>query len=163
MTTFWATNDPREAFAVGDRVAVVDRGRIRQIATPEDLYQKPVDRFVAEFVAAPDVSMIPGRVTGPSVDVVGGSLVLNASVPDQDVEVGVLAHHWEIVEVAGIPVTVESREFLGDRFAVEVRLGSRNVRVRIEENPPDVGEEIQIYTHRFTLFDRSGRRLTTVG
>lgn len=44
------THDQAEAMAVADRIAVLDKGRIRQIASPEDLYERPVDEFVADFI-----------------------------------------------------------------------------------------------------------------
>ncbi|MGB0411878.1 MAG: ABC transporter ATP-binding protein [Pikeienuella sp.] len=44
------THDQDEAMAVADRIAVLDKGRIRQIASPEDLYERPVDEFVADFI-----------------------------------------------------------------------------------------------------------------
>ena len=44
------THDQDEAMAVADRIAVVDKGRLRQIASPEDLYQRPADAFVADFI-----------------------------------------------------------------------------------------------------------------
>lgn len=50
MTTVYVTHDQREALTMSDRVAVIDKGRIMQLDTPRHLYERPCDRFVAEFI-----------------------------------------------------------------------------------------------------------------
>ncbi|KAB8309550.1 ABC transporter ATP-binding protein [Erwinia endophytica] len=52
MTAVYVTHDQQEAMALGDRIAVLERGRIAQIATPQAIYQHPATRFVADFVGA---------------------------------------------------------------------------------------------------------------
>ena len=141
---------------------VLDRGGVRQIAPTEDLFQRPTDLFVADFVSSPALSVIEGRVRGSSVEVDGGALILREAVRDQDVQVGVFAHHWEIVDAGGIPVTISGSEFLGDHFVVSAGLGSRIIRIRMDADPPPTGSQIQVYTHRYLLFTRGGRRLATV-
>jgi putative spermidine/putrescine transport system ATP-binding protein len=50
MTTVYVTHDQREALTMSDRIAVIDQGRIRQIDTPKAIYERPANRFVAEFI-----------------------------------------------------------------------------------------------------------------
>ena len=50
MTTVYVTHDQREALTMSDRIAVIDRGRFRQIDKPQDLYERPGNRFIAEFI-----------------------------------------------------------------------------------------------------------------
>ena len=62
-TTFLVvTHDQEEAMTMADRIAVMDRGRLVQVATPGDLYEQPQTRFVAEFVG--DINLLEGRVAG---------------------------------------------------------------------------------------------------
>ena len=60
LTTIFVTHDQSEALSLSDRIAVVAEGRIRQIGTPDEIYRRPADRFVASFVG--DVSVLPGRL-----------------------------------------------------------------------------------------------------
>jgi len=61
-TTFvYVTHDQVEAMTLGDRIAVLNEGRIEQIATPEHLYDFPLNRFVAEFIGSPPMNFIGGR------------------------------------------------------------------------------------------------------
>ena len=50
MTTVYVTHDQREALTMSDRIAVIDKGRFRQIGAPRDIYERPVDRFIAAFI-----------------------------------------------------------------------------------------------------------------
>jgi multiple sugar transport system ATP-binding protein len=57
-TTIYVTHDQVEAMGLGDRIAVLDEGRIRQIGTPREVYNKPADTFVATFIGSPSMNLI---------------------------------------------------------------------------------------------------------
>src|SRR5215204_352080 len=63
-TTIYVTHDQIEAMGMGDRIAVIDRGRIRQLGTPREIYDEPADTFVATFVGSPPMNLIPDAATG---------------------------------------------------------------------------------------------------
>src|SRR6185437_9357423 len=58
-TTIYVTHDQVEAMGMGDRIAVIDHGRIGQVGTPTAIYDDPADRFVATFVGSPPMNLIP--------------------------------------------------------------------------------------------------------
>jgi ABC-type sugar transport system ATPase subunit len=58
-TTIYVTHDQDEAMGLGDRVAVLDAGRLRQVGTPRDIYDEPADTFVATFVGSPPMNLVP--------------------------------------------------------------------------------------------------------
>jgi multiple sugar transport system ATP-binding protein len=62
-TTFYVTHDQIEAMTLGDRIAVMRAGRLQQVASPETLYDEPVNMFVAGFIGAPRMNFLPARVT----------------------------------------------------------------------------------------------------
>jgi putative spermidine/putrescine transport system ATP-binding protein len=62
ITTVYVTHDQEEALSISDRVAVMDRGVVRQVGTPMEVYLKPDDRFVAEFIGTSN--LFPARATG---------------------------------------------------------------------------------------------------
>jgi len=71
-TTVYVTHDQVEAMGLGDRIVVMERGKVRQVGTPQDVYEDPVDTFVATFVGQPpmnlldlrDPSLPPGTLLG---------------------------------------------------------------------------------------------------
>jgi multiple sugar transport system ATP-binding protein len=64
-TTIYVTHDQTEAMTMGDRIAVLNAGQIQQIATPLDLYNRPINRFVAEFIGSPPMNFIPVQFKAP--------------------------------------------------------------------------------------------------
>jgi len=63
-TTIYVTHDQVEAMGMGDRIAVMDQGRIRQLGTPEEIYDDPADTFVATFLGSPPMNLVPDEASG---------------------------------------------------------------------------------------------------
>jgi len=64
-TTIYVTHDQVEAMTMGDRIAVMNAGQIQQIAAPLELYNRPANRFVAEFIGSPQMNFLPVQVKAP--------------------------------------------------------------------------------------------------
>jgi multiple sugar transport system ATP-binding protein len=62
ITTVYVTHDQTEAMTLGDRVAVLRKGLLEQVATPRELYQRPVNMFVAGFIGSPPMNFVPATV-----------------------------------------------------------------------------------------------------
>jgi putative spermidine/putrescine transport system ATP-binding protein len=125
ITTLFVTHDQEEALAVADRVAVMNRGNIEQIGTPEELYLHPRTSFVADFVGLSnklDGNAVGGVVTvyGQPLSVLGESAVtgaVTAFVRPEDIA----------LSDAGLPATVVSTSFLGSLRRTFVRLADETV------------------------------------
>ena len=65
ITTIYVTHDQTEAMTMGDRIAVMNQGKIQQIAAPLDIYNKPINRFVAEFIGSPPMNFLPVELVSP--------------------------------------------------------------------------------------------------
>src|SRR5690606_28619835 len=57
-TTIYVTHDQIEAMGLGDRIAVLNQGRVRQVSTPSEIYHEPADTFVASFIGAPPMNLV---------------------------------------------------------------------------------------------------------
>ena len=77
------THDQDEAMAVADRIAVVDQGRLRQIASPEDLYQRPADAFVADFIGKANFFEPTAVTRGDALEITTPDLGALAFPPDR--------------------------------------------------------------------------------
>ena len=64
ITTVYVTHDQTEAMTLGDRVAVLKRGILQQLATPRELYEQPGNLFVAGFIGSPPMNFLPATVEG---------------------------------------------------------------------------------------------------
>jgi multiple sugar transport system ATP-binding protein len=119
-TTIYVTHDQVEAMTLADTIVVFNEGRIEQVGTPLELYNKPANRFVAGFLGSPRMNFLPGRVaeaaSGPCVEVPGGRLPLpQAARPGETIEVGIRPEHVEVVspEGAAAQARVQFTEQLG--------------------------------------------------
>src|SRR6266487_1082496 len=78
-TMIYVTHDQTEAMTMGERIAVLHEGRLRQVGTPEEVYQRPADVHVARFVGTPGMNVLQGRGRGTEKDgrvIEAGSLVV---------------------------------------------------------------------------------------
>ncbi|MCM0019038.1 MAG: sn-glycerol-3-phosphate ABC transporter ATP-binding protein UgpC [Tagaea sp.] len=66
VTTIYVTHDQVEAMTLADRIVVLDRGRIEQVGTPEEVYETPATTFVASFIGAPPMNLLPAEWDGSS-------------------------------------------------------------------------------------------------
>ena len=100
-TSIFVTHDQVEAMTLADQVVVMNAGKIEQIGAPGEVYKHPASRFVASFIGAPAMNLMPGTVTEPGiVETPGGKLAFDSSRfgATGDVEVGMRP---EDVHVAG--------------------------------------------------------------
>lgn len=82
MTTVYVTHDQREALTMSDRIAVVNNGRIMQLATPRDLYERPANLFVADFIG--DSTFLNVSRQGDEIAFNGMRLLHSAPLPESD-------------------------------------------------------------------------------
>jgi multiple sugar transport system ATP-binding protein len=82
ITTVYVTHDQTEAMTLGDRVAVLKRGILQQLATPRELYEQPVNLFVAGFIGSPPMNFMPATVKGDKVELPFATVDLPEHVRD---------------------------------------------------------------------------------
>jgi iron(III) transport system ATP-binding protein len=120
ITCLYVTHDQEEALAISDRVIVMNGGRIEQIGSPEDIYNRPASRFVADFVGS--ANMIEGRVKTVNADgsvlfeTAAGSLIFAASGKPGSTTLALRSSyiHLRQDEANAIAGTIHRRMFHGD-------------------------------------------------
>jgi ABC-type sugar transport system ATPase subunit len=139
-TMIHVTHDQAEAMMLGDRVVVLDRGRVRQAGPPQQVYDEPADVFVAGFLGSPPMNLVAGG------GVLGGSAGVTVGVRPEDLAVdpnGPVEATVEAVEALGSEALLLTR--CGDGTRLTVRTGPRQgVRagdgVRLRPDPRRVHE-----------------------
>ncbi|HVL58189.1 MAG TPA: sn-glycerol-3-phosphate ABC transporter ATP-binding protein UgpC [Burkholderiaceae bacterium] len=125
-TMVYVTHDQTEAMTLGDRIAVLRAGRVQQIGTPRELYERPRNVFVATFIGEPPMNVVPGTVRNGRLVLPFGELALSPAqrqrIGDRvDVLAGIRPEHWShAASPAGgadsgtaFDATVELVEWLG--------------------------------------------------
>jgi multiple sugar transport system ATP-binding protein len=170
-TTIYVTHDQTEAMTMGDRIAVMDRGQIQQVATPLEIYNHPANIFVAQFIGSPPMNMIPVQVKLPlSI----GNKQFRLTLPEaweavldryaaKPLLMGIRPEHLTL----GLPATknfhgiVETVEALGNDTYIGVKildLDGTDLHMQVRVSPDRVvtiGEEVWLSatTDKIHLFD----------
>jgi multiple sugar transport system ATP-binding protein len=76
-TTVYVTHDQTEAMTLGDRIVIMRAGHVQQIGSPQELYERPVNLFVAGFIGSPSMNFVPGTIAENAVDTVLGKIPLS--------------------------------------------------------------------------------------
>ena len=131
-TTVYVTHDQVEAMTLGDRVVVMNEGRVEQVGTPDEVYDQPASPFVYQFLG--DMNVFHGRVHDGRAEIGGWEVALPDHVGTADAAVYVRPHDIEIFAVA------EDRNALR---AVVTDIVSIGPRVRVSLSRADDGSPIQ--------------------
>jgi multiple sugar transport system ATP-binding protein len=130
-TTVYVTHDQVEAMTMGDRVAVLRFGKLQQFASPNDLYDKPANAFVAGFIGSPAMNLVTLPVTSDGVRVGDNTLELErdqlTKIGDaglSEVTIGIRPEALEISDAGGVDVVVDLVEDLGSEAYVYTHAGS---------------------------------------
>ncbi|MFV2066240.1 MAG: ABC transporter ATP-binding protein [Pirellulales bacterium] len=183
-TTVYVTHDQEEAMTLGDRVVVMNEGRIQQIGSPLAIYNRPNNRFVAGFLGTPPMNFVTGTVRpaeeglvfeggGLSLQLGGDPLGRAADQPETgEVVCGIRPEAFSLEPRSGednqgdpLDVTVQVVEPLGSTMDLtcETTDGSRLV-ARVRATPYDAPRSARLYVegHQIHLFEPGpyGRRLT---
>lgn len=131
-TTIYVTHDQVEAMTLADRIVVLDRGAIRQVGTPFELYNAPANRFVAGFIGSPTMNFLPGTArsvpAGVRLTLPGGTTVdlpprsLGAFAGERPVVLGVRPEDLAPAPAGapGLPGRISVVEYLGNTTHVHV-------------------------------------------
>ena len=146
-TTIFVTHDQTEALTLGDRIAVMRAGTVQQVGTPGELYEAPINVFVAGFIGSPSMNFLPAELDGDRIKLSIGT----APIPDRwrrrmngglpggrgAVLVGVRPEDFEDAELvhdrpSGITfkTTIEVLESTGSKFYAHFTLGTQRVSSR---------------------------------
>ena len=166
-TMVYVTHDQIEALTLADRIAVMRGGIIQQLAAPQEIYNRPVNLFVAGFIGSPSMNFLHGQITDGGASYQFGETKLSlagyeggALRDNPKTILGLRPEHLEIVDapIAGqsIPATVEIDEPMGaDSLVWLLAHGVQmSVRVPVERRiPPGTQVHLRVDMSKASLFD----------
>ena len=157
VTTVYVTHDQVEAMTLAHRVALMKNGEIQQLATPEVIYNDPVNTFVAGFIGNPAMNLLPGQVVDGQLTALGNApLGKNISAPVKgNVTVGIRAEDASICDhhQAHLVACVFACELLGDVVMVTVKLGGYALSVKADKSVRlGIGERVGIALPHSKIF-----------
>ncbi len=181
VTTIYVTHDQVEAMTMADRVAVMNAGRIMQVGTSEEIYNKPANLFVAGFIGSPRMNFFDATVTEKDgklfldagdfeLAVTKGQATLLKDYEGKTVNVGIRPEHMYVKEravppdvVVGGPLggVIDFIEALGSDTILHVNTGSKLLLVKIPGSyKAKIGDKLEIVLdlRQLHVFDKSSEK-----
>ncbi|WP_020191094.1 ABC transporter ATP-binding protein [Pseudomonas putida] len=172
-TMIYVTHDQVEAMTLADKIIVLNGGRVEQVGSPRELYERPASRFVAGFLGSPKMNFLPARLHAPGETSLVDTPVLGMTALPFDssdlaagtlLSLGIRPEHVSLKaaeETAGI--VVMGVEYLGSETYVHLETGQDELLIcRCEVNAGwQAGDrvELQLDTDHLHLFDADGTAL----
>jgi glycerol transport system ATP-binding protein len=150
-TMIYVTHDQTEALTFADKVVVMYDGRVVQIGTPQELFERPEHTFVGYFIGSPGMNVIPATIDGSNAQVHGSAMKLAKHYEKLEgkVEIGIRPEFITLTEGEGLPVKVRRIEDVGRHKIVRAELFGNEINVLAPE-----GQNISFDMNHIT-FDQS--------
>jgi multiple sugar transport system ATP-binding protein len=164
VTTIYVTHDQIEAMTMGERVAVLKAGVLQQVDTPKNLYDRPVNAFVAGFIGSPSMNLFEAHLSDRILYLGTHSVALTdevmarnaklANYSNQSIIVGIRPEHMLDAAIEPpsdlpiIPATVTAIEELGAEHVAHINVDAR----RVDSGDPDAVEEIGSFANAVARF-----------
>jgi len=147
-TMIYVTHDQTEALTFADKVVVMYDGRVVQIGTPQELFERPQHTFVGYFIGSPGMNVIPAEISGKMANVHGSAVNLDHGYGDLNgkVEIGVRPEFVTLTSGEGLPVNVRRVEDVGRHKIVRADLFGNEINIVAGE-----GQDISADMNRVTF------------
>ncbi len=161
ITVIYVTHDQIEAMTMSDRIVLINKGEVQQVAPPQEIYSKPKNMFVANFVGK--VDFIKGKVEGSKIllDNSNGQTLPNKSLFKGNVVVAIRPENAILSDDGEITGKVYSKFYLGDCNDLRVEIGNGNILRMIARastyNTLNEGDEVKIKILDYFIFKDDGK------
>ncbi|MCY3413228.1 MAG: ABC transporter ATP-binding protein [Candidatus Heimdallarchaeota archaeon] len=136
ITSIYVTHDQVEALSMADRIAIMKLGVVHQVGTPEEVYLRPNNKFVASFIGSPEMNIIEGEIKGDMVDTQMGSITFDKSLFDvsdgQAVWIGMRPEHIVLDDTGTLSLILDVIEPLGSDTFLYGKLNKGQFTIRHE-------------------------------
>ncbi|WP_186391801.1 MULTISPECIES: ABC transporter ATP-binding protein [unclassified Pannonibacter] len=137
-TMIYVTHDQTEALTFADKVVVMYDGRVVQIGTPQELFERPAHTFVGYFIGSPGMNLMDAKVEGNSAYVNGATIPLGHGYSGLDgkIQIGVRPEFVRLSESEGLPVKVRRVEDVGRHKIVRAEFFGADINIIAGESDP---------------------------
>ena len=152
-TMIYVTHDQVEAMTMADKIVVLRAGQVEQVGSPEQLYQKPCNTFVAGFIGSPRMNFLPLSL---------GQALLERTLPSGAHSLGVRPEHWLPAD-QGLAVTLQATEYLGAQRLLHGRLADGSAIELLTSAESGLEQHgtlhLRVEPQHLHVFDSQGRRI----
>lgn len=150
ITTIFVTHDQEEAMSISDEIIVLEKGIIKQIGHPQDVYNNPQNLFVSKFLGNPPINIFDGHISNGKL-YIGESEITNVNYKDQRVQIGIRPEDFTI-EDNGFEANVNDVQTIGRDVILHFSVGNVSARAIVSADEK-FSEKARIGISRYHLFN----------
>ena len=161
VTTIFVTHDQDEAMSISDLIVVMESGYVQQIGKPQEVYDNPVNLFVAKFLGTPAINVFNGSVKNETLSIGSEKVLVVPGVPDQEVTVGIRPEGFVPQAAGPLGCELKAVEVMGRDISVVAAHPAcatpvLRAIIRAEECPESSAETVRfaLKPNKVFLFDR---------
>jgi ABC-type sugar transport system ATPase subunit len=164
VTTLYVTHDQIEALTMADRIGVLKHGKLVQVGTPEDIYDRPANTYVGKLVGSPRINLLPGKIENGklSLTTLGISADFAGNSAKEQLEVGIRPENVVITPTGQYKGEVILTEPLGAETVIHVKCGEGEIVSMVAglvQLKPGEPVNFDINKDHLHLFNEQGDRL----
>ncbi len=161
VTTVFVTHDQEEAMSISDLIIVMKEGKVHQIGRPQDVYDRPVNLFVAQFLGTPPINVLAGRIRGEQLYIGDENVLAMPGKEDREVWVGIRPEGFIPDENGPLTCRLEQVEVMGRDVSIvstHPDMTGKNIRSIIpsdtEVNTASEKVHFSLKPYKVFVFDR---------
>ena len=147
-TTIYVTHDQTEAMTMADKIVVLNKGDIQQVGTPTEIYDTPVNLFVADFIGSPKMNFINVTVDKQILKIASGIPVGRINAPEyegKELKMGIRPEHIiQSFDSKGLLVTVDFNEMLGSESHLHTNFHGQKITLKLPRSNSKNGDQLYI-------------------
>ena len=157
VTTLYVTHDQVEAMSLGDIIVIINNGVIQQTGSPQEIFSKPENTFVAQFIGSPPMNILDVTLDGVNV-FIGGTKIFefdnDSFIYPSKMKLGIRPGDLE-VNRKGVDCALESIDYHGSTWVATLKIEDQRLLVELKDKPHDTETMITIFfpTNKIQLFD----------
>ena len=157
VTTLYVTHDQVEAMSLGDIIVIINNGVIQQTGSPQEIFSKPENTFVAQFIGSPPMNILDVTLDGVNV-FIGGTKIFefdnDSFIYPSKMKLGIRPGDLE-VNGKGVDCALESIDYHGSTWVATLKIEDQRLLVELKDKPHDTETMITIFfpTNKIQLFD----------
>lgn len=159
ITTIFVTHDQEEAMSISDEIIVMNEGIKQQIGHPQDVYEEPINLFVAKFLGNPPVNIVPGLLTDGKVILENGiEISTGIDKPNQPVDIGLRPEYLKLSAQGKIVAIVDFVEHIGRDTMLICHLIDSDIKIRAiiaSDRRLQPGEQIKFDCAKLFVFNKT--------
>ncbi len=156
ISSLYVTHDQIEAMTMADKIAVMNEGKILQYDTPINVYNNPINLFVAEFIGSPKINLINCSIESGLIKSEGGTILATTNIKNGNYILAVRPEDLKIDKEGKIEIILNKKEFYGDEWILFCNFENLILKLKNRSNSIENTNNVKLSIEKYLLYSTNG-------